>query len=196
MPIAHLQKGPDRRRSRVKNIYAIFLHHVPETARVRRPRCPLIHDAGRPVRQRPVDNIAVPRNPAHIRRTPVDIRLLSVKGPLKGHVGVEVVAPGGMYHPLWFTRGAAGIENKQQVLTIHGFSGAVRRGGGLYLMPPHIAPLGPLHRLLCTLHHQHIGHTGHGTLRQGLIHRRLERYGLILTKAAVSGDHHLGLSVI
>jgi hypothetical protein len=87
-----------------------------KAAGVRGAGHPFVHEAGGPVGEGTVHDVAVAGNPADIGGTPVDIGIPMVEGPLEGHVGVEVVAPGGVDDPLGLAGGAAGIEDERAYL--------------------------------------------------------------------------------
>ena len=70
----------DRRRCRVEDVDLVALDDVPPAILVGEVRRPLVHDAGRPVAQRAVHDVAVPGDPADVGGAPVDRVGLDVEG--------------------------------------------------------------------------------------------------------------------
>ena len=196
---AALHESPDRRGRRVKDRAAVLLDHLPEGTRLGGTGRTLIHHCGGAIGKGAVDDVAVAGDPAHIGRAPVDVVVLDVEDPLEGEVGPEVVAGGGVHHPLGLAGGAGGIEHKQPVLAGHRLGRAVGALGLHQPVPPVVAAL--LHGAVATgtiqpAHHQHGLHTRSPALgAESLVHRRLERHRLVLAEAAIGGDHGLGLAI-
>ena len=68
-----LHAGADRGRRRVHDRHAVALDDLPPDVLVRIVRRSLVHDAGRAVGERPVDDVAVAGDPADVGRAPVDV---------------------------------------------------------------------------------------------------------------------------
>ena len=136
---AALHEGADGRGGGVEDRAAQFLNQLPERPGLARPRRPLVHHRGGAVGERPVDDVAVPGDPAHIGGAPVDVVLTDVEDPLEGEVGPEVVPGGGVHHPLGLAGGAGGVEHKQPVFAGHGLRRAVGALAIHQLMPPVVA---------------------------------------------------------
>ncbi len=76
---------------------------LPKAARIGVIRHPFKHQRCGPVGQRPIDDIAVPGDPADVSRTPVDFTLLIVKNIFMRHRGIDQIAAGGVHHAFWLT---------------------------------------------------------------------------------------------
>ncbi len=68
-----LAQHPDRRRRRVEDVHPELLGDPPRPPRVRIRRDALVHDARRPQRQRSVDDVGVPGDPADVGEAPVRV---------------------------------------------------------------------------------------------------------------------------
>jgi hypothetical protein len=90
----------DGGRGGVELVHLVLFAHGPEAARIRVGRHALEHQRRGAVRQRPVDDVAVARDPAHVRGAPEDIALVVVEDIFVGHRGVDEVAAGGVHHAL------------------------------------------------------------------------------------------------
>ena len=111
------------------------------------------HDCSRPIGQRAINDIGVPRDPTNICSTPVHIVGLTLKHIFKGVSGVNHIAPTSVYHPFWFSRRARSVEDKQRIFTVHHFSWAIVIDFFQLFMPPFIYGI-PLYFLLGTLKNQ------------------------------------------
>ena len=109
---AALHEGPDRRGGGVEDRAAMLLNHLPEGTWLARPGSTLVHHRGGAIRERPVHDVAMAGDPAHIGGAPVDVVVTDVEDPLEGEVGPEVVAGSGVHHPLGLAGGAGGVEHK------------------------------------------------------------------------------------
>ena len=96
-------KGTNGRGSGVENADSVFLDQLPERPWLRGSRSSLVHHCGGAVRQRPVDDVAVSGDPAHIGRAPKHVVVTDVEDPLKGQMGPEVVSRGGVDHTFRFS---------------------------------------------------------------------------------------------
>ena len=54
----------------------------------------------------------MPRNPTDIGSTPENIRILEIKNPFAGDMGIQVITPRGVHHPLRSACATTGIENE------------------------------------------------------------------------------------
>ena len=192
---AAFHEGADRRGGGVEDRYLVLLDHLPEGAWLGGPGRALVHQGGGAIGEGTVDDVAVAGDPAHIRRAPVDVVVADIEDPLEGEVGPEVVAGGGVHHPLGFAGGAGGIEHKQPVFASHRFGRTLAALGLDQLMPPVVPPRLDHGPLVGALHHQHVLHAGAGATGEGLIHGGLERHGLVLAEATIGGDHQLHLAI-
>ena len=133
--LAPTHKSADGGGRGVQNAHAILGDHIPETIPPRVIRRTLVHHRGRPVSQRAVDDIAVAGDPANIGGAPVNVILFQVENPLGGGLRPQQIPRRAMDNPLGLARGAAGIQQKQQILAVH----RLRRAGS-GLIPHQIVP--------------------------------------------------------
>ena len=103
---SELLEGADRRWGRVEDRAAVLLDHLPEGARLTGAGSPLVHHGGGAIGEGAIHDVAVAGDPAHISGAPMDVVVADVEDPLEGEVDPEVVASGGMHHPLRFAGGA------------------------------------------------------------------------------------------
>ncbi len=127
----------------VKNArHLVVLDHPPERAGVRRAHgLALVQHGGAAVDQRPVDDVAVAHDPAHVRRGPEHLARVDVvdglHGVLQGHGVAAVVA----HDALGLPGGAGGVEDVQGIGRLHRHAG--RRLGVVHqLVPVQVAPGG------------------------------------------------------
>ncbi|CUH54119.1 hypothetical protein SHM7688_03589 [Shimia marina] len=90
----------------IELIDAVFFADLPEARGIRIGRHALKHQRGRAIGQRPIDDIAVAGDPAHISGTPEDVAVFVIKGVFMGHGGIDQIAAGGMHHAFGLTGGA------------------------------------------------------------------------------------------
>src|SRR5205823_14050852 len=89
----------------------------------------LVDDAGSAVAQRPVDDIAVPGDPADVGGAPVHRVGLDVEDVVMGRRRPHQIPRGGVDDALGFGGGPTRIEQVEQVLGVHLLAGAGRRIG-------------------------------------------------------------------
>ena len=82
--VAPANECPNRRRRGIKNVDAIFFNDFPEPVGFRPIRRAFVHDCGRTVRERTIDNVAVACYPADIRRALENILISNVEHILRG----------------------------------------------------------------------------------------------------------------
>ncbi len=90
----------------------MLVDHLPTAGGIRVGGHPFKHQRGCTVRQGAVYDVAVASDPAHIRRTPVNVTFLVVKYIFMGHGRLQQIATGGVQHPLGFAGRARGIQNE------------------------------------------------------------------------------------
>ena len=169
-----LHEGPDRRRSGVEDRDAVLLNQLPERTRLRGSWGSLVHDGGRTIRQGSVDDVAVSGDPAHVSGAPVDVILTNIEDPLEGEVGPEVVAGCAVHHTLGLAGGTRCVEHEKTIFTSHRLGRAIAALPIDQLMPPKVAAIDHLNRLLGALHHQHRLNRRTSTIRQRRIDSWLE----------------------
>ena len=98
----------------------VLFDDLPHAAKIRVVRGTLINDGSDPVHERPIVEVRVAGDPAHVRGTPVDIVLVEVEVPFAGGIDLDRISAGGVHHALGFPRGARGVEDEGEVLAIEG----------------------------------------------------------------------------
>ena len=188
-------KGANGCRCGVENADPVFLDQLPERSRLRGARSTLVHHCGGAVRQRPINDVTVSGDPAHIGRTPKHIIVTDVENPLKGQMGPEVVTRRGVDHTFGFSCRSRGIEHKQPVFARHGLRDAGIRLRGDHFVPPQISPRHHLHLLVRAFHNKHGLHRWTGTIGERCIHSRFQGYGLVFPETAIGCDHRFDVTI-
>ena len=111
----------------------------------------------------------MPGDPADVSGAPEGVLIVVVKDPLEGLVNVHQVACLGMHHTLGLASAAAGVQDKERVLSIHYLRLAVGSYavGGHQLLPPEIPALHHVARYSGPLGHNYLFNVR--TLSQGSI---------------------------
>ena len=99
-----LHAGADRGRRRVEDRHAVALDDLPPAVLGRVVGRALVHDAGRAVGERPVDDVGVAGDPADVGAAPVDVVVLEVEDELVGGADLGQVAARGVQDPLRLRR--------------------------------------------------------------------------------------------
>jgi hypothetical protein len=191
---AELHERADGGGRRVEDRDLVLLDELPPAARVRGVGGALVHDGGRAVGERAVDDVGVAGDPADVGRAPVDIRLgVQVEDVLVRVRRLREVAAGGVQDALRLPGGAGGVEDEERVLGVEGLGLMLGARGIHRLVPPDVA-LVPLDVATGALHDEYVL-DGLGAVDRG-IHRRLQRERLALAVPAVRGDDELRLGVV
>ena len=125
--VAPLDERADRRRGRVENVDAVPLDDVPEAVLRRPVRSAFVHQRRRAGRERAVDDVAVPGDPAAVGRAPEDVVVAIVEDPLERLLDEQVVAGGRVADALRFAGRAAGVEDEERVFAVERLGGAIGR---------------------------------------------------------------------
>src|SRR3989339_924044 len=96
--VAEAGQGPDSGRRGVENRDLVFFYGFPEPVWLGISRDAFKHNFSGTGRQRSVDDITMPGDPADVGRAPEDIVVMAIKDILKGEVGVNCITAGGMEH--------------------------------------------------------------------------------------------------
>ena len=163
---------------------------------MRRVRRSLIEQLRGAIRQRAVDHVAVPGDPADICGAPEDVGLrVQVEHVLVGERHLREVAARRVQDALRLTRRARGVEDEQRVLGLEGLSHVLRLGRLDGVVPPQVPAVHPLDVVVATLDDQHARH-GARTVGECGIHGGFQGEDLALAPAAVGGDDQLGFGVV
>ncbi len=107
----------------IKGGRADIVDDVPIPARVGVGRDRFEHDRGDPVRQRPIDDVAVARDPTDVGRAEVDIIRADVEHVLECGCGVGEVTRRRVNQALGLSGRARGVEDEQRVFGGHPLRG-------------------------------------------------------------------------
>ena len=141
---APLHAGADRGRRRVEDRDAVALDDLPPAVLGRVVGRALVHDAGRAVGERPVDDVGVAGDPADVGAAPVDVGS-SLRSKTSLWVGADPgqVAAGRVEDALRLAGRARGVEDVERVLGVHRLGLALRRRPAAHdLVPEDVAALG------------------------------------------------------
>jgi hypothetical protein len=153
----------------------------------------LVHQHRRALRQRAVHDVGVTGDPADVGRAPEHVLVAQVEHQLGGVGGADQVAAGGVQDALGLAGGAAGVQREQRVLGVVRRRLVARAGAVDGVVPPHVAALGPAHRVAGPLDHQHA--LDLGVLEHRPVGRVLERHDVATPPATVGGDEQAGAGV-
>src|SRR5690348_14801594 len=81
---------------RVEDVDPILFNDFPKTIRLRPVRCAFVHDNSRAIRQRAIDDVAVPSYPADVGGAPIDIFITNIEHVLCGRINADQITTGGM----------------------------------------------------------------------------------------------------
>ena len=193
--LAPAHEGANGRGRGVQDAHSVLGDDGPEAVAVRVVRRPLVHDGGRAVGQRAVDDVAVPGHPADVGSAPENVVLLEIENPLGRGLNAKQVAAGGVDDALGLAGGAAGIEQEQHILAVHRLRLAGHRLAFHQVVPPDVPAV---HHLVIgaagPVHHHHLLDAGRAVQR--VVGVLLERYDAAATVAAVGGDQQPRLRVV
>ena len=194
---APLHVRADRGRRGVEDVHLVALDDRPPAVAVGVVGHALVEDAGGRVRQRPVDDVAVPGDPADVGRAPVDRVRLDVEDVAVRGGDAGEVAAGRVDDPLRLRGRAARVEEVEEVLRVHRLARARRRVVALALgelVRPDVAAFPHLHVRADAAPDDRRLHPGRAVER--LVGVALQRYLAALAPARVLGDQHLALHVV
>ena len=118
---------PDRRRCRVEDRGLVGLDDRPPPVLVGPVGRALVHDPGRVVRERSVDDVGVAGDPSAVGRAPEDVVLVDVEDHAVRRGDLGQVPAGRVRDPLRLARRAAGVQEIQDVLRVHVLGRALGR---------------------------------------------------------------------
>ena len=139
--VAPADECANRGRRRIKDRDAVFLNDLPKAIGLRPIWCPFIHDRGRAIGKRSVNDVAVTRNPPDVGRAPVDVLIPDVEDIFHRGINPDQVTAGRMQDSLRLSGGTAGVENVERMLGIEPHRRAMRIDVLQFAMPPNIATL-------------------------------------------------------
>src|SRR5215469_5042302 len=104
--IALPDERPDGRWRSVQNADPVFFDQAPPAIRLGEIGRAFVNYAGRSSGEWTVNDVAVPRDPANIRRAPEGVFFFQVKDPLHRHVDLKQVPRRGVDNAFGFARGS------------------------------------------------------------------------------------------
>src|SRR5690606_39210999 len=124
---AQLDERAYRRGSRVEYRDVVPGDHLPQPVGRRVDGVALVDDLGGAEGHGPVDDVAVPGDPADVGGAPVDVVLLEVEDVLGRQRHVDLVPAGRVQDALGTAGGARRVEDVGRVLGVDGHGGALVR---------------------------------------------------------------------
>ena len=192
--VAGLHQRPDRGRRGVDDVDLVLVANLPEAGHARIVRHALENHRGGAVRERSIDDVAVPGDPADVGGAPVDVAVVVVEDVLVRHRHVDVVAAGRVQHAFRLPGRARGVEDEQRVLRVHVLARTLRGHDLGGLVVPDVA-----HRIHVDLaagaaNDDHV--IDAADLGDGGIGIGLERHFATAAHAFIRRDDDLGLAVL
>ena len=155
--VAPLHEGADRGGRGVEDRHAVPLDDVPPAVLVRGVGGALVDHLRDAVGQRPVDDVGVPGDPADVGGAPVDVGVgLEVEDGAVRVRRLGEVAARGVQDALRLPGRARRVEDEQRVLAVEGLGRVLGRLAADDVVPPHVAPGGPVDVLPGAAHHQDV----------------------------------------
>ncbi len=156
--VSPLHERPDRGGGGVEDGHPVVVDDLPETVEIGVVGGTLVDDRGGPVGQRPVDDVAVPGDPADVGGAPVHVAV----GFEVEHQGVGGGDPGqvtglGVDDPLRLPRGPRCVEDVEGVFGVEDLGLTVLRLTVDQVVPPDVTPLHHLHAVIGASHDDRVG---------------------------------------
>lgn len=194
--LAGAHQRADRRRGGVEDIDLVLVDHLPEPRDRRVGRDALEHQGGGAVRQRPVQDVGMPGDPADIGGAPVDVALVVVEDVLMRHRRVDEVAAGGVDDALRLAGRTRGVEQEQRVLGLdmgdRAFVGDL--GGGCVVID--VADRVHLDGAAGAAHHDHVVDAVGRKALDRRVDIGLQRHLAAAAQALVGGDDELRVAAL
>ena len=109
--VSPAQKCADRGRCGVEDVYFMPIDDAPEAVRLGKIWCAFVHQAGRAIHQRAINDVAVSGNPANVGSAPISIFLVEIEHPLRRDVSADGISAAGVHYALGFARRARRIKD-------------------------------------------------------------------------------------
>ena len=138
----------------------------------------------------------MPRDPADVRRAPVDVVFLHVEDDAVSAGDARKISGRRVHHAFGLARRAAGVEDIEHVLGVHRLGVALVGSLGHQVLPPHVAAL--LHSDARRLSHSLDYHDLFDRGRPGkrVVDVGFERHNVAAPPRAVARHQDLGLGVV
>ena len=149
--VAPLDEGTNGGRGGVEDVNAILFDDAPEAVLARMVRGAFIHQCGRAVAKRAVDDVAMAGDPTDVGRAPIRVVLAQIEHPLVGERGSQQVTRRGVQHALRLAGRAAGVKDVKGMLAVERHGGAVGGSVGHQFVPPEIAARLHFNRLVAAI---------------------------------------------
>ena len=159
--LVHAHERADDRRCGVEYVDPEVFHNAPVPVGVRPCGHTFKHECCGPKRKRAVHTVGVAGDPPGVCRAPVHVVVAHVEAPLRGVRRVGEVAARRVHDARGLARTAAGVQQKERVIGIHGFAGKVGVQGKIVdeVVPPHVAVALHGHAVNARmLDHNHVRH--------------------------------------
>src|SRR5262249_40702670 len=149
--VSRSHEGANRRGGCVENADFMLLDHLPKTTEIGLIGGSLVHENRRCILKGPVDHVAMACHPSDVGGGPVNIVFLQIEDPFRRESCAKHVAGCCVNNPFWLPRGAAGVEDVEEILAFHRFRSTFRLLLGNDFMPPNITAVFHWNGILCSL---------------------------------------------
>ena len=116
--ITPADESADRGRRGVENVDPVLLDDSPEAVRFRPIWRPFIHERGRAVGERTINNIAMPRHPADVSRAPKNVFVANIEHVFRGRIDSDEITAGCVQNALRLPGRTAGVKNIKRMFAI------------------------------------------------------------------------------
>ena len=192
--VAPFHERADRGWGGVEDGDPVLLDDLPQTVEIREVGGALVHDAGRPVGERAVDDVAVTGDPPDVGAAPIDVCVgLEIEDVMVGGDDPGQIATLGVDDPLRAPGRARGVEDVQRVFCAQDRRLTFVRLALDQVVPPDIPTLGHVDSVVGPLQDDDVADIR--SAGQGHIGVGLELDHVSGTPRAVLGDDHPGIGV-
>ena len=195
--LAHAHERTDDRGRGIEDVDPEFFHDAPVAVGLGPVGHALEHHGRGAQGQRAVNAVGMAGDPAHVGRAPVHVVVAHVEYPLRGMRRIGEVAARGMHDARGLAGAAAGMQEEERIVGVHGLAGEVHVQREILdeVMPPDVAVGHHLHVLKTGMaHDDHMRHGG--ALLEDGVKVALERLDAARTDDAVGRDDHFGLGAL
>ena len=123
--LAPLDESANRRGRGVEDGDLVAFDDLPEAIGLGKVRRAFVHQRRRAVLQRPVNDVAVARDPSDVGSAPVHIVFLQIEDPFRGDVGSDRIAAGRVHNALRLAGRAGGVKDVERMFGIERLGWAI-----------------------------------------------------------------------
>ena len=184
--IAPTDERADRGRRGVENVHAVLLNDSPEAVRFRPIRRAFIHEGSRAIRERTINDVAVPGYPSDVRRAPKNIFVANIEHVFCGRIDSDQITAGGVEDSFRLPGRTAGVKDVKRMFAIERCRWTIVIDVFELAMPPDIAAFFHVDLIVRALENNHAFHRGPDAER--VIHIFLKRHNSAPAITPVCGD--------